>query len=98
MATVDKNPLFHFPETLGAYRSRVLGSVDAVTFDSVNDGGHPCHECTICLASIPEGTRYVNWELRMYSDGQGLEHICMECDWVLRNHISNGTVKYLVQR
>ena len=61
------------------------------------DTGHPCGECTLCRTPIEEGTRYTTWELTIPAPNRRsvLEHICMECHWVLRNNIASGRVRYL---
>jgi len=80
-------------------RSRFLSKIVAATFEGGDDEGHPCEECTICLTPIPNGTRYTTWEFRL-QDGNnlnsriGLEHICMECDWQVRQLISKRTIPH----
>ena len=61
-----------------------LSDVVAAVFEGGYDNGHPCGQCTVCLDSIPEGTRYTTWEFRTSSGHVGIEHICMEGDWGVR--------------
>lgn len=69
-----------------------LDQVTTAVFVCGDTTYHPCGECTLCTAPIVEGTRYTTWELTAPDKCGLLEHICMECDWVLRNRIANGRI------
>jgi hypothetical protein len=82
-------------------RDNYVDGVVAVGFEGLGTTGHPAGECTWCGSGIEEGTRYVVWNILEHicteCDGEvGIEFLCMECDWKIRERIASNKIAYII--